>query len=86
MTTWRIRAACLIPNDTNTYKKEHLRGQKFAHDNEVMEAVQSWLEATPKKLFFFSVGHPQACGHVDQLCCEAGGLSRKIRYKQLVFF
>jgi hypothetical protein len=31
--------------------KEHLRGQKFADDNEVMEAVQSWLKATPKSFF-----------------------------------
>jgi hypothetical protein len=30
--------------------KEHLRGQKFA-DYEVMEAVQSWLKATPKSFF-----------------------------------
>jgi len=33
-----------------------------------------------KKLF--SRGHPQACGQVDQVCCEVGGLCRKIRYKQ----
>ena len=51
--------------------KEHLRGQKFADDDEVMEAVQSWLKATPKR--FFSRRHPQACGQVDQVCCEAGG-------------
>ena len=31
--------------------KEHLQVQKFAHDNEVMEAVQSWLKATPKSFF-----------------------------------
>ena len=31
--------------------KEHLRGQKFADDDEVMEAVQSWLKATPKSFF-----------------------------------
>ena len=31
--------------------KEHLRDQKFADDNEVMEAVQSWLKATPKSIF-----------------------------------
>jgi hypothetical protein len=30
--------------------KEHLWGQKFA-DDEVMEAVQSWLKATPKSFF-----------------------------------
>jgi hypothetical protein len=32
--------------------KEHLRGQKFADDNEVKEAVQSWLKATPRSFFF----------------------------------
>jgi len=32
--------------------KEHLRGHKFADDDEVMEAVQSWLKATPKSFFF----------------------------------
>jgi len=30
--------------------KEHCRGQKFA-DDEVIEAVQSWLKATPKSFF-----------------------------------
>jgi hypothetical protein len=29
---------------------EHLRSQKFA-DEEVMEAVQSWLKAMPKSFF-----------------------------------
>jgi hypothetical protein len=31
--------------------KEHLQGQKFADDDKVMEAVQSWLKATPKSFF-----------------------------------
>jgi hypothetical protein len=31
--------------------KEHLQGQKFADDSKVMEAVQSWLKATPKSFF-----------------------------------
>jgi hypothetical protein len=31
--------------------KEHLRDQKFADDDEVMEAVQSWLKARPKGFF-----------------------------------
>jgi predicted oxidoreductase (fatty acid repression mutant protein) len=48
---------------------------QFADDNEVMEAVQSWLKATPKS--FFLRRHPQAYGQVDQVCCEAGGLCRK---------
>jgi len=62
--------------------KEHLWGQKFADDNEVMEAVQSWSKATPKG--FLSRWHPQACGQVDQVCCEAGALCRKIRHKQFL--
>jgi len=35
--------------------KEHLRGQKFADDDEVMEAVQSWLEATPKSFILEAI-------------------------------
>jgi hypothetical protein len=31
--------------------KGHLRGHKLANDDEVMEAVQSWLKATPKSFF-----------------------------------
>jgi hypothetical protein len=31
--------------------KEHSLGQKFADDNEVMEAVQIWLKVTPKSFF-----------------------------------
>jgi hypothetical protein len=31
--------------------KEHLWGQKFANDNEVMEAVQSWLKKKKKSFF-----------------------------------
>jgi len=35
--------------------KEHLRGQKFADDDKVMEAVQSWLQATPKRFFLEAI-------------------------------
>jgi len=31
--------------------KEHLRGQKFADDDEVIKAAQSWLKATSKSFF-----------------------------------
>ena len=40
--------------------KEHLWGQKFADDNEVMEAVQSWLKATLKSFFLEGI-----CKFVD---------------------
>jgi len=42
-----------------TYE-EHLRGQKLA-DDEVMEAVQSWLKAMPKSFFLEGI-----CKHVDR--------------------
>jgi histone-lysine N-methyltransferase SETMAR len=40
----------LAPSDFHLFgpMKEHLQGQKFADDNEVMEAVQRWLKGTPK--------------------------------------
>jgi transposase len=43
----------LVPSDFHLFghMKEHLRGQNFTDDNEVMEAVQSWLKATLKSFF-----------------------------------
>ena len=43
----------MAPSDFHLFgpMKEHLRGQKFAGDDEVMEAVQSWLKATTKSFF-----------------------------------
>ena len=74
----------LAPSDFHLFGpvKEHFQGQKLADDNEVMEAVQSWLKATLKS--FFSRGHPHACGQVVQVCCEAGEHCRKIRHKQFL--
>jgi len=42
----------MVPSDFHLFgpMKEHLRGQKFA-DDEVMEAVKSWLKATLKSIF-----------------------------------
>jgi len=43
----------MAPSDFHLFRpmKEHLGGQKFADDNKVMEAVQSWLKATQKAFF-----------------------------------
>ena len=43
----------MAPSDFHLFgpMKEHFRGQKFADDDEVMEAVQSWLKAKPKSFF-----------------------------------
>ena len=59
--------------------KEHLRGHKFADDNKVMEAVQSWLKGTPKS--FFQEGIRKL---VDRVRCEVGGTVSKIRHKQFL--
>ena len=47
----------MAPSDFHLFgpMKEHLRGQKFADDDEVMVAVQSWLKATPKSFFLESI-------------------------------
>jgi len=43
----------LAPSDFHLFgpMKEHLWGQKFADDNEVLEVVQNWLKATLKSFF-----------------------------------
>jgi len=43
----------MVPSDFHLFgpMKEHLQGQKFADNDEVMEAVQSWLKAMPKSFF-----------------------------------
>jgi hypothetical protein len=50
--------------------KEHLWGQKFADDNDVIEAVQCWLKATPKNFFLEGI-----CKLVDRWteCVEKWG-------------
>jgi len=47
----------LEPSDFHLFgpMKEHLRGHKLADDDKVMEAVQSWLKATPKSFFLESI-------------------------------
>jgi len=41
-------------------------------------------ETVKQQVELFSKVHPQACVQVDQVCCEAGGLCRKIRHKQFL--
>jgi len=43
----------MAPSDFHLFgpMKAHLRGQSFADDDDVMEAVQSLLKATPKSFF-----------------------------------
>ena len=41
-------------------------------------------ETVKQQVELFSRGRPQACGQVDQVCCEAAGLCRKVRHKQFL--
>ena len=53
----------LAPLDFHLFgpMKEQLRSQKFADDNKVMEAVQSWLKPTPKSFYLEGIRK-----HVDR--------------------
>jgi len=42
-------------------------------------------ETVKQQVKLFSRGLPQACGQVDQVCCETGVLCRKIRHKQFLY-
>jgi len=43
----------MAPSDFHLFglTKEHLQGQTFADNDEVMETVQSWFKATQKAFF-----------------------------------
>jgi len=75
---WRFSTA---PSDFHLFgsMKEHLRGQKFADDDEVTEAVQSWLKATPKS--FFLEGIRKLADRWTKCVAKQGGLCWKIRHK-----
>ena len=47
----------LAPSDFHLFGplKEHLRGQRFADDNEVMSVVQTWLLASPKSFYLAGI-------------------------------
>jgi len=62
--------------------KEHLRGQKFGDDGEVMEAVQSCLKATPKS--FFLDGIRKLVDTLTKCVAKQGGLCRKIRHTRFL--
>jgi len=61
-------------NGRQNVRDEHWIGRPFSMAGETVK----------QKVELFSRGHPQACGQVDQVCCEAGGLCRKIRHKQFL--
>jgi len=67
----------LAPSDFHLFgpMTEHLRGHKFADDDEVMEAVQSWLKATPKS--FFLEGTRKLVGRWTKCVAKQGDFVEK---------
>ena len=57
----------LAPSDFFLFPKmkEHLRGQKFSGDDEVMSAVNDWLEVRQR---IFPERHPSIGASLDQVC------------------
>jgi len=68
----------LAPSDFHLFGsvKEHLPRQKLAVDNDVTEAEQSWLKATPKS--FFLEGIRNFVDRWTKCVAKQGGLCRKI--------
>jgi len=58
--------------------------ERFQNGQRSGRPVSMASETVKQQVELFSRGHPQACGQVDQVCCEAGGLCRKIRHKQFL--
>jgi len=64
----------IFQNGRQNVSDEHRSGRPVSVANETVK----------QQVEFFSIGHPQACGQMDQVCCEAGGICRKIRHKQFL--
>jgi len=58
--------------------------QNVSNEHRSGRPVSVASETVKQQVELFSRGHPQACGQVDQVCCEAAGLCRKIRHKQFL--
>jgi hypothetical protein len=54
----------------NGWKDFRTEDRNFADDNEVMEAVQSWLRATPKSFFLEVVDRWTKCVAKQGDCVE----------------
>jgi len=60
------------------------RRQNVSDEHRSGRQVSVASETVKQQVKLFSRGHLQACGQVDQVCCEAGGLCRKIRHRQFL--
>jgi len=51
--------------------------QNISDEHRSGRPVSVASEAVKQQVELFSRGHPQACGQVDQVCCEAGDYVEK---------
>ena len=58
--------------------------QNVSDEHRIGRPVSVAIEPVKQQVELFSRGHPHGCGQVDQVCCEAGGLCRKIRHKKFL--
>ena len=70
---------CLSQGRVYEWVERFQNGRQNANDeHRIGRPVSVASETVKQQVELFSSGHPQACGQVDQVCCEAGGLYRKI--------
>ena len=53
------------------------RRQNVSDEHRSGRPVSVASETVKQQVELFCRGHPQACGQVDQVCCEAGGYVEK---------
>jgi len=77
--------SCLSQGRVCEWVESFQNGRQNVSDGHRSGRPVTVASETVKQLVeLFSRGHPQACGQVDQVCCEAGGLCRKVRHKQFL--
>ena len=78
----QYRDSCLSQGRVYEWVKRFQNGrQDVSDEHRNGRPVSVASETVEQQVELFCRGHPQACGQVDQVCCEAGGLCRKIRHK-----
>jgi len=77
--------SCLSQGRVYEWVERLRNGRQYVSDEpQIGRPVSVASETVEQQVKRFSRGRPQACGQVDQVCCEVGGLCRKIRHKQFL--
>jgi len=76
--------SCLSQGRVYEWVERFQNGRQNVSEHRSGRPVSVASETVKQQVELFYRGHPQACEQVDQVCCEAGGLCRKIRDKQFL--